>query len=525
MRVLTAISGIILAAAGAFCFGFYKAGFIGCAFVLGIALLLVGICLIISYWLSFRKASLPDTVLVEGMYDLAVSVAVLANMVSDNNVMLLFGTWLLISGVTRFSQSLAVSRINPRGWFVVLPLGIINALAGLVMLMPSVLSGVNTMQMIGVACLLNGFSLLVYAAYMVRKEENPKAEAAKQRAEAKKAIAEEKRRKRDELRSLSEAEREVVLEQARSEKKKAYEQKKQQRLAQKEADRSKRRPATDRTVELSAEESKEIKLAAKAVNTEALEAAEDAAKKKPAKAKTSKVKTDDKAAKEAAEKAALIAAITEDKPSFSQTEQFAAIPKGVVKDFSEKSKDYKFIEDTEMPDEPAKEEAPAETEAPAEISVQEPAPEEKEEPVSARPVWVKPTNIPTIEKAARIEDDEDKAEEIRRLSAKRDIVNLDELENRKPELDLPKVELPELKLRSTGGESMNRQAYLLELDKERPEAKIKEEDINNFQPLTLEDLFADESFHIKPLTDKRATETDLKLTQTFTFDWLNTKKQ
>lgn len=434
MRFLTAISALIMAAAGTFCFLFYINGYAGVAFVLGVALLLYGLCHVICYAIGFRQSLLPETLLVEGFFSMAFGFLVFADLVSAASINIYFGAWFIVTGLCRFSQALNVSKINPRNWFAVLPLGIINTLIGFVMLAPSLLESVNGLDilwLIAVACILQAMSVAVYTLYMVKKQPSQKAQEAKERAEAKKIAAEARRKERDRVRQLSEAEREAELEKARLAKVKEAEEK----AAARAAKRQERRPATERTMEFTAEETAEIN------------------------------------------------ALAEDK-------EFDSIPPF----------------DPDGTDEPIK--AGDIWESPA------------EEDLVTRPVFNKPVNIPIIEKKAvessRIDDLD--------IEAKRAIVNLEEFESKIPEIELPKIELPEVELKAAGGEAFKRQAFLLELEDTKPKTEDPE-DLASFTPLTLEELFSDERFNIKPLSDKNANDTDLKLTQTFTFDWLDTKKQ
>ena len=467
MRVLTAISGLILTAAGAFCFAFYKNGYAACAFVLGVGLLVQGIFNIISYGIGFRRSLLPDTVLAEGIFSGGLGVAVLGNMVQESSIVILFGCWLLVCGASRFSESLAVSKVNPGSWFAVLPLGLVNTLAGFVMIIPGILTDINTLQLIGTVFILNGISILIYSVYMVKRNQSAKAEAVRERAEAKKAAAEEKRRARNELRSLSEAEREARIAEARAEKQRLADERKAQRTKAREELRDKRRPASEHTMEFTEEETAEI-----------IEAAEAAAVPEEA-------------------------PVPQTAASLSETEALKQLTKEeALKEFDA------FDQGKDTENEPVK--------------IRSKKNDEEFRQVNLR-TWVRPTNIPVIERSGSKRDLLSPEEQIEMISAKREIVKLAEIENEKPQIEFPKVVLPEPELKATGGEGENRQAYLLELEEQKPEEK-KTEGLSKLTPLTLEDLFADESFHIKPLSDRKAVETDLKLTQTFTFDWLNEKQ-
>ncbi len=442
MRFLTSLSSIIMAATGAFCFAYSGNGYDGVAFALSIAMLLCGLFITISYCIGFRKSLLPETVLAEGLYSFAFGLLIVANLIPAQHIDVYFGAWTLIAGLSRISQSLAVSKINPRNWFSVMPLGLVLAMAGFIMLVPNFLADYDILYVIAVIYIINAFSLAIYSVNMVKRHQSQKAKEARERAEAKKKLAEEKRKERDRQRSLSEAERSKERSKVHEEKLRQEEEKRAAKEARKEA----RRPASERTVEFSQEETEEI------------------------------IKLADESAKnqfdiEMGEADSL--SLDDDRPIEAS-------------DLWGNDNKANKIEDIEA---------------------------------AARPVFNRPTNIPIIEKQTVVQEKTDDVD----VEAKRSIVNLEEMENKVPDLGLPEIELPEFKLQAEGGEAEKRHEYLLELEEEKP--KVEEvDDLASFTPLTLEELFADERFNIKPLSDQRATETDLKLTQTFTFDWLDMKR-
>ena len=107
MRLLVLISGILISGAGAFCFAFYTSTFYDVAFLVGLVMVIAGICNTVAYLISGRGARrLTETTLVEGLVTLLYGFAVLSNQVTDSMLTMFFGTWLTLCGVTRFSQSL-----------------------------------------------------------------------------------------------------------------------------------------------------------------------------------------------------------------------------------------------------------------------------------------------------------------------------------------------------------------------------------------------------------------------------------
>lgn len=238
MRILTAIAGLLICATGAFSFAVYLNPFQDIAFVVGAVMMAAGVLHTVAYLVSGRGNSrLTDTALVEGLVTFFYGFAVLNNQVTDQSLTMFFGTWLTICGVTRISQSFYVSRFNPRDWAKIMPLGLVATMLGVIMMMPSILSAVMPLMLVGGAFLIDGLSILVYAMFMRRKDaEKGRAETeARQRAEAKKQLQRTKREQRDKLRSLNKQEREAAQARLLADQRAYEEAKKQEKLARRQA--------------------------------------------------------------------------------------------------------------------------------------------------------------------------------------------------------------------------------------------------------------------------------------------------
>ena len=260
MRVLTAIAGIIICATGAFCFAVYTNPFTNVAFVVGVVMIAAGVLHTTAYLVSGRGVNrLTDTALVEGLVTFFYGFAVLNNQVTDEVLTLFFGTWLTLCGVTRISQSFYVSRFNPRDWAKIMPLAMITTMLGVIMMMPSLLSAVMPLMLVGGAFIVDGFSILIYTMFMRRKDaDRGKAEQeARSRAEAKKKLQKTKREQRNKLRSLSKKEREEAQAKILADQRAYEEAKKEEKLARRNA-RKAAESVQPKTIELTKEEVEEI---------------------------------------------------------------------------------------------------------------------------------------------------------------------------------------------------------------------------------------------------------------------------
>ena len=265
MRLLVLISGILISGAGAFCFAFYTSTFYDVAFLVGIVMVIAGICNTIAYLVSGRGARrLTETTLVEGLVTLLYGFAVLSNQVTESMLTMFFGTWLTLCGVTRFSQSLYVSRFNTRDWSKIVPLSIISSGLGMVMMLPWLVSRVMHMMLVGGAVLLVGLSMIIYAMYMKDSNQDMAVgEArAKARAEARKEEHEAKMAERERIRNLSKEEREKEEKRRRKQAKAEEKAKAQARAQARAAVREALRPVEEHTRRLGEEEVAAINQAA-----------------------------------------------------------------------------------------------------------------------------------------------------------------------------------------------------------------------------------------------------------------------
>ena len=458
MRILIVISGMLLAIAGAFTFAFYSNAFTGLAFILGLVMLISGLCILGSYIISGKVGRLPDTVLVEGMVTTLFGFAVLNNEVMDAMVTLFFGTWMTLSGVTRVSQGFAVSRYRPKDWAKIMPLALAGTILGVIMLMPSLTTYMNPMFLVGAAFIVNGLSQLVYSMYMRKHELTDREIEAQERAEARKTAKEAERKQRNANRSTSWHEREEQREEQRRLEKRRLAEQRAAKMQELQERRAARRPASEATMEFTPEEVEEIRTLAEEPAT---------------------------------------APVTEPAPAEPAP--------------AETFEDELPVTEILRPKTAPVEEAPAE-EAPAE----EPVEEEILEKAKA-PVWNRPENIPSLrarkleEEAAAAEAEPAPAPEIEDPLAKRAAVNIEKIEEGLETVEFEPVELPEPELEASGGEAEERKEILQDLEKE-----VKRDDpFKPFQALKLEDLFGEDYVPLREKDPKEAT----RFTQSLNLDW------
>ncbi len=495
MRIFTVIAGVLLSATGGFCFAFGEHSFMDLAFLVGIAMILSGICDLIAYIISGRgKDRLTETALVEGVVTALYGFAVLNDQVSDAMLTMFFGLWLVLCGATRFAQSLVVSRYEPRHWAKIVPLSAVALMLGFIMLMPQLLNAAEPLMLCGTSFIINGFSLIIFAMYMKgRKPEAQAALEAAERAENRKAAAEAKKEQREALRNMDKAARAEAMEEFRQEKKRREQAELEARLAE-EAEEEEQ-SVTDSTISFTPEETAQIRAAAGEALTEEAEPSVSG----PAGTETA---AEDLAPETAAEDAA---------PETAAEALGEPEPAGENKSEDAPAEEARAAEDKT-------EDAPAE-EAPAAEEKPEDAPSEG--PASGiianealflsgdklRPVWKKPTDIPSLRKEAEVpEQPAETVPEAPRINA----INIEELESAVPDVKFDEVELPSVEYEAKGGESESREDIIKDIEDLKAPGKAEA----SYVPLRLEDLIPEEDG--KSLFSE-ADKT--RFTQTFIFKW------
>ncbi len=515
MRILTVAAGIMLSFEGAFCFLFSAYSFSAVAFPVGLGMLITGALIITAYLVSGRKNRLPDTVLVEGLVTAMFGFAVLNNQVSDNMLTMFFGSLTCISGATRLTQSLDVSRYKPRDWAKVMPLSIVSAVFGVIMMMPVLVSATNSLLLVGTAFIVNGLSLLVYAMYMEKRSSDERAEESRLRAEAKKAARQAKEKQRDELRKLSKEERDAAKKELRAQQKAEKAEKRAARQAERAARLAARQPASANTITFTKSESDELRRIGKELGFEDPSPEDIQGSEAPAPDSNASVSGYAAGAAEAG----VISA--------SDSGNGQLMPDAVAEAYSEDLTDSmeSFSNDT---DSAAQTDAGMgyDTDVLTEMSEQEifdmmgPAWEADEDDIestrlvrsimaSRYPSFKKPTDIPSVRARMSSDAADESPEQSRSPEILSDLsaVRLDEIEDAAVEPLFPDVELPDVELVAEGGESWKRFDIMRSIEKGK---KLREE-LPSYTPISLDEL--------RPVELDASDADDSRFTQRFNITW------
>ena len=174
MKGLTIVSGIIMIAAGAFCFINPGQTFMTMAFVIGTVMALCGIIHVLAYVIGRTPHGKGDNngwILIDALLTLLLGILVLFNQLTvDMAIPMVFGMWVLVSGLLRLE---AASRINrqrkPGNFKAALITGVITVVMGLLGFINPFVTYVSIIPILGFFMLIQGINSIELGFNMPHK--------------------------------------------------------------------------------------------------------------------------------------------------------------------------------------------------------------------------------------------------------------------------------------------------------------------------------------------------------------------
>lgn len=166
MKIVTIISGVVLALTGVFCIARAGTTFLAVAFILGLAMLIHGIMSIVSCITEKRHGYASGYILADGAIAIILSVVVLSNqLVSDAVIPVFFGMWLLFSCTMHTMQSLVVRGSGESSWRFGMGFGIAGVLAGISAFVYPITARADTVLLLGIYFALQGISVTMLGVH------------------------------------------------------------------------------------------------------------------------------------------------------------------------------------------------------------------------------------------------------------------------------------------------------------------------------------------------------------------------
>lgn len=174
MKGLTIVSGIIMIAAGAFCFINPGQTFMTMAFVIGTVMALCGIIHVLEYVIGRTPHGKGDNngwILIDALLTLLLGILVLFNQLTvDMAIPMVFGMWVLVSGLLRLEAASRIDRQRKPGNFkATLITGVITVVMGLLGFINPFVTYVSIIPILGFFMLIQGINSIELGFNMPHK--------------------------------------------------------------------------------------------------------------------------------------------------------------------------------------------------------------------------------------------------------------------------------------------------------------------------------------------------------------------
>lgn len=165
MRILTIISGILMILTAAFCFINPGQTFLVLAFVIGMVMVINGIIHTLAYLIGRGLNNKGDNngwILTEALITLVLGILILCNqLVVDAAIPMVFGIWVVVSGILRIEASTHINRDKKKTNFrTTLITGILTVFIGVFGFINPVIGWLSTAILLGMFMLIQGVNVL-----------------------------------------------------------------------------------------------------------------------------------------------------------------------------------------------------------------------------------------------------------------------------------------------------------------------------------------------------------------------------
>ncbi len=165
MRILTIISGILMVLTSAFCFINPGQTFLVLAFVIGMIMVFNGIVHALAYFIGrglHNKGDNNGWILTEALITLVLGILILCNqLVVDAAIPMVFGTWVLVSGILRIEASTHINKNKKMTNFkTTLITGIVTSIIGVFGFINPMIGWLSTAILLGIFLLIQGINII-----------------------------------------------------------------------------------------------------------------------------------------------------------------------------------------------------------------------------------------------------------------------------------------------------------------------------------------------------------------------------
>lgn len=165
MRILTIISGLLMILTSAFCFMNPGQTFLVLAFIIGFVMVLNGVIHTLAYLIGRgfnNKGDNNGWILTEALITLVLGILILCNqLVVDAAIPMVFGIWVVVSGILRLEASTHINKEKKKSNFrVTLLTGLITIIVGIFGFINPMIGWFSIAILLGLFMLIQGINVL-----------------------------------------------------------------------------------------------------------------------------------------------------------------------------------------------------------------------------------------------------------------------------------------------------------------------------------------------------------------------------
>ena len=174
MRILTLAGGFLMVAAGIFCFINPGQTFMTMAFVIGSVMVINGLIHTLGFLLARGSFGIGDNngwILIDAILTLLLGILILCNQLTvDIAIPMIFGMWVLVSGLLRFEASTRINRQKkPANFRAALITGIVTIVVGLFGFINPLITYVSVVALLGIFMVVQGANSIELGINMPHK--------------------------------------------------------------------------------------------------------------------------------------------------------------------------------------------------------------------------------------------------------------------------------------------------------------------------------------------------------------------
>ena len=174
MRILTLAGGILMVATGVFCFINPGQTFMTMAFVIGSVMVINGLIHALGFLLARGSFGIGDNngwILIDAVLTLLLGILILCNQLTvDIAIPMIFGMWVLVSGLLRFEAATRINRQKkPANFKAAMITGVVTIIVGLFGFINPLITYVSVVALLGIFMVVQGANSIELGINMPHK--------------------------------------------------------------------------------------------------------------------------------------------------------------------------------------------------------------------------------------------------------------------------------------------------------------------------------------------------------------------